>query len=76
MEQKKKISKSTSVKKNTPSKTTGKRKLGEASLDWITDKTEDEEILSEQAENSNNKSAGKSKEKKIGVLMSSLLVGK
>ena len=42
-----------------------KKKLGEKALDWITDTAEGEEVLSEQAESSKNKSAGKSKEKKI-----------
>ncbi len=45
-----------------------KKKLGEKALDWITDTAESEEVLSEQAESSKNKSAGKSKEKKIGIL--------
>lgn len=68
MVQKKKIRTSTSVKRKSPSASPSKRKLGKASLNWITDTTEDEEALSEQAESSKNESAGKSNEKKIGIL--------
>jgi len=52
-------------KSSTPS--TGKRKLGDTSLDWITDTTESEAIIPEQAENNHDKSTGISQEKKIGV---------
>lgn len=68
MVQKKKLRKSSSVRRKSPSASPGKRRLGDASLDWIRDKTEDEEISSEQAEISKNKSAGKPKETKIGIL--------
>jgi len=68
MVQKKKIRNSTSVKRKSPSASPSKKKLGEKSLDWITGTDEDKEVLSEEEKNSNNKSAGKSKEKKIGVL--------
>ena len=67
MVQKRKINKSTSVRRKSTSASYGKSKLGETSLDWITDTTEGEAILQNQAENRQSESAGVSKETKIGV---------
>ena len=67
MVQKKKSSKSTSVKRKSTSASPRKRKLGDSSLDWITNTTEGETILPEQAENRQIKSDGVSKKTKIGV---------
>jgi len=60
--------KSLSARKKKRSASPPKKKLGDASLEWITDTTEGEEILSEQAESPKSESPGKSKEKKIGLL--------
>ena len=68
MVQKKKPGKSTSTKRKSSTSSTSKRKLGDTSLDWITDTTESETIIPEQAENDHGKSSGDSQEKKIGVI--------
>ncbi len=68
MVQKKKPGKSTSSKRKSSTSSTSKRKLGGKSLDWITDTTESETIVPEQAENNHGKSSGDSQEKKMGVI--------
>jgi len=68
MGKKKTTKKSPSVKRKKTSASIKKKRLSDQSLDWIADTTESEEFLSEQAENSISESAGKSKERKIGVL--------
>ena len=68
MVQKRKINKPTSVRRISTPVSSGKSKLGAISLDWITDTTEGETIVEEQAGNIPNKSAGVSKEPKIGVV--------
>ena len=67
MVQKKKISKSNSVRRKSTYPSSGKSKLGETSLDWITDTTEGETLSSGQAEDRQKESAGVSKETKLGV---------
>ena len=68
MNQQKKSRKAQSGKRKKTTASAKKRKLGDASLEWITDTTEGEEILSEQAESPKSESPRKSKEKKIGLL--------
>lgn len=68
MVQKRKINTKKPVNRKSVSALSGKSKMGDTSLDWITDTSESEAILQEQAENIPSKSAGDSKETKIGVL--------
>ena len=67
MAQKKKTSKSASAKGKS-SASPGKKRLGVASLNWITKKPKGEKASSQQAEKSENESYGKLKETKIGLL--------
>ena len=67
MVQKRKINKPSSVRRKSTSASSGKSKLGETSLDWITDTTEGETLSLGLAENRQNESAGVSKETKLGV---------
>ncbi len=68
MAQKKKISMSSSKKRRSLSASKSKKKLGDKLLSWIKDTTEGEVILNVQGENLQDKSAGSSKESKIGVM--------
>ena len=68
MAQKKKISMSCSEKRRSLSASKSKKKLGDKLLSWIKDTTEGEVILNVQGENLQDKSAGSSKESKIGVM--------
>lgn len=67
MFQNKKSNKQSSDKRKSPSASPGKKRLGDASLDWIKNTIESKAILPEQAEIQQSKTAGISKETKIGV---------
>ena len=68
MAQNKKSNKPSSDKRKSPSASPGKKKLGNASLDWIKNIIESKAILPEQAEIQQSKTTGISKKTKIGVV--------
>jgi len=68
MTQRKKSSKTSPDEKKSSVISSGKRKLGDASLDWIKGTTESETIIMGEGEDRQTKSAVVSKETKIGVL--------
>ncbi len=68
MVQKRKINTKKPVNRKSASALSGKSKMGDTSLDWISDTSESEMIVEEQAENKTIKTAKIHKKTKIGVM--------
>lgn len=68
MTKKRASKKSSSAKRRRTGVTTTTKKLGDESLNWITDTSKAEENVVEQAESSKSLEDGESNEKKIGIL--------
>lgn len=75
MTKKRASKKSSSAKRRRTGVTTTTKKLGDESLNWITETSKAEENVVEQAESSKSLEGGESNEKKIGILKQYVSLG-